>query len=694
MSHDALKAGCRFTDVTGGGRRRAKMGKVAKRTRSMTVSTRGDGGVTLLTDLERRARALAISGDAQNAIPLYMEAISRGTSSPDVFNDLGALLAGRGQVPPAVIQFEIALALSPRHADARRNLAVALEAMSRSAYQERRWTDAAAGFTRLAALDPDIAAFHRNAGAALRELKLLEQALPYLRRARVLDPDDPQICFALGSTLFELGQAECEAELARAIELDPTYADAYVNLAIVYSRLGQLERSAATARRALALAPNHVEAHATLAATLREQGEISLSLEHYRRALELRPDSSSIFSGYLLAQHAHPMAHPTQLLADHLTWAARFAAPLDPGPGGSFMAGDRARDPDPNRRLRVGYVSGDLRSHSVASFIEPIIAAHDPQAVEVFCYSDGIPDAVTARIRAATHPDRWRETRRLSDDALSAQINEDRIDVLVDLAGHTGDNRLLVFARRPAPVQVTYCGYPGTTGLGAIGWRFTDALADPPGDADAHHSEQLWRLPHGFLCFRPDPAAPPPAALPAQSRGTVTFGSFNNLSKLSDETVILWAEILTQTPGSHLLLKSRALTDPQPRQRLCQMFGARGVDPDRIEMVSYAATPQEHLTLYDRIDIALDPFPYNGTTTTCEALWMGVPVVTLCGQTHAGRVGASLLRHVGCSHLVAPDKGGYLDAALRLANDLDVLTLLRRELRPRMAASALTNPVV
>jgi predicted O-linked N-acetylglucosamine transferase (SPINDLY family) len=362
---------------------------------------------------------------------------------------------------------------------------------------------------------------------------------------------------------------------------------------------------------------------------------------------------------------------------------------VDPGP--SSYAG---LDSDPARKLRVGYVSADFRQHAVASFIEPIIAAHDRTQVSVTCYSDGMPDAVTARLREVARPDAWRDVRPLTDEALARQIIDDKIDILVDLAGHTSGNRLLTFARRPAPVQITYCGYPGTTGLAAIGWRLTDALADPPGDADRQHAEQLWRLPHGFLCFQPDPELGTPSRPPCSLNGgtAVTFGSFNNLSKLGDEVLAAWARILEGVPGSRLFLKSRALTDEEPRQRLRRVFADHGIAPQRLEFAPYAATTQDHLSLYSQVDLALDPFPYNGTTTTCEALWMGVPVLSLGGKTHAGRVGASLLNAVGFPELVVGSIDKYVAAAVALAADRERLATYRAELRPRMTSSPLTNP--
>jgi protein O-GlcNAc transferase len=662
-----------------------RMGKAARRKQERFAEA--PSNPVPLAAVEHRARRLAMAGDTDGAISLYADAVSRGSNSPEVFNDLGTLLARRRQFPAAVVQFEIALALVPGSIEVRKNLSMATEAMSLAAFRERRWEDAAAGYGRLTAIDPTCALFQTNVGVALRELRRHADALPYFRRAADLDPENSTAHFNLGSLLFELNQREAESELERAISLDPSNVAAHVGLAGVHNKLGQLQRSAATVRHALELSPDQGEAHANLASVLREQGDVASCVEHYRRALQIRPNSPVIFSNYLFARQADPTAGPSDLLADHLAWAARLAAPLDPGPGGSFAAPDR----DPNRCLRVGYVSADLRNHSVAAFIEPIIAAHDRSAVQVYCYSDTIPDMATLRIRTKARPDFWLDVRTFTDEALAKRIVEDRIDVLVDLGGHTAGNRLLTFARRPAPVQVTYCGYPGTTGLAAMNWRLTDAIADPQSVTDRYHVESLWRLPNGFLCFRPNPDFGLPGPSPAMKRGYVTFGSFNNLSKIGDSVIELWARILASVPTSRLFLKARGLSDEEPRERLRAAFSKQGIDAGRIEFATYAATTVEHSAVYGQIDIALDPFPYNGATTTCEALWMGVPVVTLMGRTHAGRVGASLLSRIGCEDLVATSPETYVQTAVNLAHDVPRLNSLHRDLRERIAGSALTN---
>ena len=637
--------------------------------------------------IAERARVAVKRGELDVALRLFAESVSRGNTSADVFNDLGALLAMRGQFLPAIVQFEIALSVDAHHVAARGNLANALQANGRTAFLEGRFADAAAAFTRLCVLEPASASHNMDAASALRKLREDRRALPYLRRARELHPDDSKTCFALGSLLLDLNQRDAEPELRRALELEPGYVDASVNLALVEYRLGQLSAAAARLRQVVSVAPAHGEAHANLAAILRDQGDIADSLGHYRRAIELKPDLAVIGSGYLLVRQADPSAAAVDLLEDHRAWNERYAAAVTPREK-SYPT--RGREPE--RRLRVGYVSADLRSHSVASFMEPVIGAHDRDRVQVFCYADGVADAVTARIRARA--DGWRETQELSDEALAALIEADGIDVLVDLGGHTAGNRLMSFARRPAPVQVTYCGYPGTTGLSTMDWRLTDAVADPEGSADTHATERLYRLPHGFLCYQPLPGAPDVGGAPARARGHVTFGSFNNLAKLNDGVLSLWAQVLKAVPEAHLFLKAKGLTDAEPAARLRASLERNGVDPGRIVIAPYAATPADHLALYRNVDIGLDPFPYNGTTTTCEALWMGVPVVTLRGQRHAGRVGASLMGRVGLSDLVAESAEDYIRIAAGLAADVGGLEALREGLRSRLLASPLTSPVI
>jgi predicted O-linked N-acetylglucosamine transferase (SPINDLY family) len=329
-----------------------------------------------------------------------------------------------------------------------------------------------------------------------------------------------------------------------------------------------------------------------------------------------------------------------------------------------------------------------MRDHSVAFFIEPILAAHDRAAFDVFCYSTAVRgDAVTQRL--ASKADHWRDCGRLSDYAIAQQIRNDGIDLLVDLAGHTVGNRLAVFAMRATPVQASWIGYPNTTGLKTMDFRLTDAISDPPG-ADAFSTERLVRLPHGFLCFQPSNDAPPPQA-PSDGR-PFTLASFNAVPKYSDGCIAAWAQILRRLPTARLRLKAADLANGLARRRLLAAFAAHGIEAQRIALLPLVASRREHLAAYHDIDLALDPFPYNGTTTTCEALWMGVPVLTLRGQIHAGRTGASLLTQVGLEAFIAETKEAYVEAAVAFAGKIGRDANRRADLRARMKAAPLCRP--
>jgi len=322
--------------------------------------------------------------------------------------------------------------------------------------------------------------------------------------------------------------------------------------------------------------------------------------------------------------------------------------------------------------------------------LAPVIARHDRAAFEVVCYADvARPDAVTARFQAMA--DHWRPISGLSSEALAERVRLDHVDILVDLAGHLAPHLLTAFARKPAPVQLSWIGYVNSTGLKAIDYRLVDAVTDPPGQADACASEQLVRMPGGFACFEPPEGAPTPGPVPSLGAGHVTFGSFSPPSKLSDGVLDAWSGILRRIPGARLVLKAAAFDDAGARTHLLDRFAQRGIDAARIDLVSWIANSAGHLALYDRIDVALDPFPHNGYTTTCEALWMAVPVVALAGERHVARISASFLARVGLQELIADNLERYVDLAVALAADTARLAELRRSLRPRMAASPLCD---
>jgi predicted O-linked N-acetylglucosamine transferase (SPINDLY family)/ADP-heptose:LPS heptosyltransferase len=511
------------------------------------------------------------------------------------------------------------------------------------------------------------------------------EAARLLARTIEREPDNAETHYNLGLVLAALGRnAEAEASYRKGLGLRPASVDGHNNLGVLLEATGRYDEAEACYRRAIEISPEHAHPLNNLGVLLKEEGRLSEAIEAHRRAIRLNPDLPAAHSNLLYTLNYDETTSPEKLFAEHEAWGRRY--------GASFAAaGTRfANPPEPGRRLRVGYVSGDFRHHSVAFFLEALLGAHDRREVEVFLYtSDPRSDAATERLKALA--DHYVPIYNLPDEHAAAKIREHGIDILVDLSGHTSGNRMMLLARKPAPVQLTWLGYPATTGLPTIDGRITDAVADPPGDADRLHTERLIRLDGGFLCYRPYDKAGAVAPLPARGTGRVTFGSFNNRAKLSPRTIALWAEIMGQVPDARLLLKATQFKDAGTRKRCREAFVAAGVDDDRIEILSPLPDAGDHLALYGRVDIALDPLVYNGTTTTCEALWMGVPVVTLRGDRHAARVGASILAATGLASLIAETPDRYVAIATRLAGDLDTLAQLRAGMRELLRKSPLCD---
>jgi len=496
-------------------------------------------------------------------------------------------------------------------------------------------------------------------------------------------PADAKACFNLAVLYHRVsGYGEARQWYRRAVELDPSFTAAVSNLADVEYLFGNLSEAEKLCRRAIEIDPDFYMAHNNLGNVLKDQGRYEESARSYRRTLELKPDYSPAFSNLLLCLCYDASLDFTTLCDHHKEFGRRFRpAPIDRPPP----------DTNQHRRLKIGFVSPDFRTHSVAYFVEPILRHLDRSSFEVYCYSDVTnPDPMTQRLRSFA--DHWREAWKHTDDReLARQIAGDRIDILVDLAGHSAHNRLVTFAMRPAPVQVTHIGYPVTTGLTTIDYRITDAWADPA-DEDEYYSEKLYRLDAGFLCYSPPRDAPPVREEPPVMRnGHVTFGSCNNMPKIGPAVVSLWAEVLKAVPGSKLMLKVKQLVDGAVRNRIEKQFSSCGVDPSRLILKGHAPTIDSHLASYNDVDIALDTIPYNGTTTTLEALWMGAPVVALEGRHHPGRVSHSILSRLGLSRLTAASTQTYVALAAFLAQDTARLSALRRSLRHAVASSSLCN---
>ena len=498
------------------------------------------------------------------------------------------------------------------------------------------------------------------------------------------EPNNPESHYNLGLVFATLGRvAEAEASYRRGLALKPNSVDGHNNLGVLLESVGRYEEAEASYRQAIAIAPRVPHLHNNLGVLFKESGRLAEALAAHRHAVALDPRLPAGRSNLLYTLNYDETVSPEAIHAEHVAWGKdAMRIPI---------AGNRfANAPDPARRLRIGYVSGDFRHHSVAFFFGPLLDAHDRGAVEVFLYAnDARADAVTARLKARA--DHWVQIDQLSDEFAAARIREDQIDVLVDLSGHTSQNRMALFARKPAPIAVSWLGYPNTTGLPAIDHRFTDAVADPPGAADRLHTERLVRLAPAFLCYRAPEDAGPVTPLPALAAGHVTFGSFNNVAKLSPATIALWARLLREVPDARLLLKASQFKDRGTRDRIAAAFAAAGIAAERLTVLPPQTATVDHLAAYGRVDVALDPLPYNGTATTCEALWMGVPVVTLRGDRHAARVGASILTAVGLENLIAQTPDEYVATAAKLARERDALAALRVNLRERLRASPLCD---
>ena len=533
-----------------------------------------------------------------------------------------------------------------------------------------------------------ILATHPDHARALHSLGVLEKgrgnaagAVELIARAISLLPDAAEFHNNLGDALMTLCRYdEAIASFRRSIELSPQYVKAYNNLGNVLARVNRHGEAVETFERALKLQPDYSRGHANLAVALTQMGRQREAIESYRRALQLDENNMIAQSNLLMATHY--LEHsPAELSEAHRRWAERFADPL------TAKSPPHQNDRDPDRRLRIGYVSGDFNEHAVSSFFLPVLRNHDRGKFHITCYSNvASPDATTQFIR--DNADEFRELVPLNDDQSAELVRADAIDILIDLSGHSARHRLRVFARKPAPVQATWLGYPDTTGMAAMDYRITDAVADPVGQTESLHRERLIRL-SSCWCYQPPLKAPPVAPPPSAGGAPMTFGSFNTLAKVSPATLKLWKSILAEMPGSRLVIKAAAAGEEQVQRTIRGQLG--DVALDRVIFLPREPDSYRHLETYGQIDIILDTHPYNGTTMTCEALWMGVPVITLAGDSHVSRVGASLLSSVGLPELIARDSADYITRARSLAENVPRLQQLRQQMRQRLTDSPLLD---
>lgn len=645
------------------------------------------------------------AGDTAAAEPLYRRVLESEPQHTGALCNLGVLLS-RSNMPEAARFYNAALASNPNLLDAHFNLGNLYRRMNRP-------MDAVNCYQAVLRIEPNHARAYLNLGLAATDAGDAANGIECYRRALALDPNFPDAFNLLADLLFRTGRTDdaiatyrefivrCPddprahhnlglalasngnyddaiPELELALTLRPDYPDAHNTLGIVLEARKQADEANAHYRRAVELRPDYADAWSNLGTNCMEQGRIPEAIESLRKAVDLRDDPRT-GSNLLLALSYTSETTPEELRQEHVNWAARH--------GASAKEAFRRAKSDPNRRLKIGYVSADFRQHTVAGFIECLLEHHDRNRFHVTCYSNGgLADEVTERMRRRA--DAWQPIGALGDAKAAEQIRADEIDILVDLSGHSAGNRLLTFARKPAPLLATLFGYPNTTGVPAIDVRVTDAFADPPGETESLYVESLLRLPEVAWVYRPPATAPVVNALPSKRSRTFTFGCLNNPAKLSTACVEAWSRILKAVPKSRLVLL--AGRSPDGARSLAERFTEQGVASDRLELV-YRLPPNEYFEGFQPIDLALDPFPYNGGVSTCDALWMGVPVLTVAGRDYRSRQGVSLLNNIGLPEFVADTPEKLVELAAIWSDQRDGLADLRASLREMMQASPITQ---
>ena len=589
-------------------------------------------------------------------------------------NNLGNALVAQGRLAEAVASFQEAVRLQPDFAVTHYNLGNALR-------ERGQLAAAVASFQEAVRLQPGYAVAHLNLGNALRERRQLAAAVASFQEAARLQPDYVEAHYNLGIAFQEQGKpAEAADRFQQVLCLKPEHADAHFGLGVALERLGKLEEAVASYQQAVQLKPDYAEAQCNLGNVRRDQGRLDEAIAAYRAVLLRNPNHALIHSNLVLLLQYHPGYDARAIHEECSRWNQQHAEPL------KKLILPHTNRPDVERRLRIGYVSPDFRDHVDAFFTVPLLSNHDHRQFEIFCYADVTrPDALTERLRR--YSDVWRNTVGLSDQQVADLIRRDQIGILIDLKLHTANNRLRIFAHKPAPVQVAWLGYVGTTGLSTIDYRLTDPYLDPPGLFDSFYSEESVRLPDTFWCYDPLTDQPPVNALPAAANGAITFGCLNNFCKVNEDCLALWACVLQAVPRSRLLLL--APRDPA-RERVLAKLQHEGIAESRVEFTERIPR-QDYLKLYHRIDLGLDPIPCNGHTTSLDAFWMGVPTLTLVGKTVAGRAGWSQLCNLGLQELAAVTPEQYVALAARVAGDPSGLQELRSTLRQRMLRSPLMD---
>ena len=647
-------------------------------------------------------------GRPADALKLYDQAIAAAPDLARAHLNRGNALMALKDLEAAIKAFETASRLDPALAGAHYNLGNAFAG-------QRRYEEACSAYHRALSIRPGFVDAEVALGSALDELGKLEDAALHYRRALQAQPGLAPVYGDLGAVLIKLDQfADAEAVLRRALELDPGLTHLYYKLGIAHERLGQPDAAIDAYQKMVKNHPDHGLSHRMLGVQLQLRGRLLESMTCYRLVLDHAPrdlltnnnlgcvyrllgrldEAAACWRRAIEISPDHLAPHSNLMFLERIRSGISTPALLEQAQSFGAAAARQAKirqvwpnSLEPERALRIGFVSGDLCAHPVGYFLVSFLTALNAQAagrLESYAYfSNPAEDQVSARIQAQCHV--WRQVHALDDEALVRQISDDRIDILIDLSGHTGANRLPAFAWKPAPVQATWLGYLGTTGVEAIDYLIADDWTLPP-EFEPQFTEKVWRLPRSYLCFTPPVEDGAIGPLPALANGYVTFGSFNNLVKVNPAVVSLWARVLHAAPGSRLLLKTLQFSEAAVRQDVAQQFARHGITGSRL-ILEPPVPRADYLKPFNRVDIALDPFPYPGITTSVECLWMGVPFITLAGKTFMARQGVGLLNNAGLADWVAADEDEYVKLAVHRAGDLQTLQQVRQELRGRVLAS-------
>jgi predicted O-linked N-acetylglucosamine transferase (SPINDLY family) len=603
----------------------------------------------------------------------YAACLAAHPNHADAHFNFGNLFRRVGQFREALHHYQACLGLNPNHGSAAFNLGLTHVAVG-------DFTAAVAAYRRAAALDPGNVDAVSRLGDVLLRTGDTAGGVEAFGRVLAVRPNEPRAMNNLALALSNAGRhAEAVELLERALAIKPDYADAHNTYALTCEALHRKDDAARHYEEAVRLKPDFADAWSNLGTNLTEQGRIDEAADALRRSLAIRPNAHPIHSNLLLTLNYSSKLTPEDVTAEHRKWAEAFAPPTPPPP----VPADRS----PDRRLKVGYLSADFRAHTVAGFIEQLLTHHDRTQFHVTAFANvGRPDEMTHKLRGLA--DDWRPIPGLTDDQVAELIRADKIDVLIDLSGHTAGNRLLVLARRPAPIQCTLFGYPNTTGMKAVDYRITDSVSDPSGMTEHLYAEGLLRLPHLPWVYLPPPDAPEVRPLPALTGDTFTFGCLNNAAKISDGCLETWAKLLREVPHSRLVLL--AGQSQVGANRLTERFAAAGVPADQLEFV-FRLPRNEYFEAYSSFDLALDPFPYNGGVTTCDALWMGVPVLAVAGKSYVSRQGAAILTDAGLNEFVAESLERLVVLAKEWGGKREALAAVRAGLRSRVANSTVAD---